>query len=290
MTTPAKQYQNISYKELIACSENNPNRNRTLESIEIHAPKSANDTSLDKLGLKGYKAYNLNPSGILSLLVCIDDPSYYSLSTKAARTQQIIELATKLQEETETLKNSELSRKRRKIHDLIGASYNGAVLEEKDYVDLFQGITFLRNIQFVLMKEAVQESVEEGEKQFVRGEVVFSSDPTNWKRDKPIWIADFRARWVAVESEQNSQDIHKIISTWLSSVEQLGWIVKWPECDGTKTELVEKLSRFASWQETDKKLTKDVLSSRLGRITTIQLFTKWMSDSMNDTMNDTMNA
>ena len=137
MTTPIKQYQNVAYKELIAYSENNPNRNRSLESIEILPTKTTQDTSLDKLGLKGYRAYTLNPSGILSLLVCIDDPNYYSLSAKNARTQQIIDLATKLQEDTENLKHSEISRKRRKIYDLIGAAYNGANFEEKEYLDLF---------------------------------------------------------------------------------------------------------------------------------------------------------
>ena len=32
----AKQYQNVSYKELISYSEKNPNRTRLLDSIEIH--------------------------------------------------------------------------------------------------------------------------------------------------------------------------------------------------------------------------------------------------------------
>lgn len=278
MTTHIKQYQNVSFKELLAYSQNNPNRGRTLESIEIQPLKSTQDTSLDKLGLIGYKAYTLAPSGILSLLICIDDPIYYSLSTKSTRTQQIIDLATKLQEETDALKNSEISRKRRKIHDLIGASFNGAVLEEKECSDLFLGISHLRNIHFVLMKEAVQEDIEEGEKQFVKGEIVFSSNPIMWKKENPIFVADFRGRWVAVQSENNSQDIHTFIGTWLNSVEQHGWIVQWPEIDATKSELVEQLSAHSSWQPTDKKLTKEVLAGRLGRMNTLGLFTKWLTD------------
>ena len=66
MTTPAKQYQNVSYKELITYSENNPNRNRTLDSIEILSVKPSQETSLDNLGLKGYSAFNLNPTGIVA--------------------------------------------------------------------------------------------------------------------------------------------------------------------------------------------------------------------------------
>ena len=103
MTTPVKQYQMVSFKELISQSENNPNRNRTLDSIEIVSVKPAQETSLDKLGLKGYTAFTLNPTGIMSLFACIQDPTNYSLSAKGARTQLIIEHTTKLQEQTDQL-------------------------------------------------------------------------------------------------------------------------------------------------------------------------------------------
>lgn len=285
MTTPVKQYQNVSFKELISYSENNPNRNRTLDSIEIVSVKPAQETSLDKLGLKGYTAFTLNPTGIMSLFACIQDPSNYSLSTKNARSQQIIELTTKFQEQTDELKNTSLSRKRKKIHDLIGAAYNGTNFEDKDYIDLFSGLSHMRNINFVLMKSAVQEDIEEGEKQYtssLKGEVVFSSDPSNWKQEDPVWVADYRARWVAVPAEQAAQDIHKILGTWLSTIEQTGWVVQWPEVDATKAELVEALSVLPTWQQTDKKLTKDVLGARLGRANCIKVFTKWMTADTSD--------
>ena len=44
-----KQYQNVSFKELLLYLQNNPNRTRELESIEIHDIKP--DTSLEKIGL-----------------------------------------------------------------------------------------------------------------------------------------------------------------------------------------------------------------------------------------------
>jgi len=279
MTTPVKQYQNVSFQELINYAENNPNRNRTLVSIEIQTIKPSQETSLDNLGLKGYTAFNLNPSGVVSLLACIQDPSNYTLSLQGAKTQLISELATKLQEQTDELKNTSIFRKRKKIYDLIGASYNGSSFEDKDYLDLFCGVSHLRNINFVLLKSAVQENIEEGEKQYassLKGEVVFSSDPANWKQDNQVWVADYRARWVAVPSEQNAKDLHSFIATWLSSIEQTGWIIQWPQSDCTKVELVEQLSQLPTWQETDKKLTKDVLSSRLGRAKCIKVFTNWM--------------
>lgn len=280
MTTPTKQYQNISFKELIAFSQNNPNRTRTLDSIEIVAVKPTLETSLDKLGLNGYKAFALNPTGLLSLIVCIQDPNAYSFSPKNVRTQKIIDIATSLQEKTDELKNTYLARKRKKIYELIGAAYNGKVMDDKEYGDLFAGVSQLLNTNFVLMKSAEQENIEEGEKQYdssLKGEVVFSSEPINWKREQPVWVADFRARWVAIPTENNAIDIHKILGTWLTTIEQTGWIIQWPEIDETKTELVEQLSVLPTWKPEDKKLTKDVLAVRLGRAKSIEVFANWMS-------------
>jgi hypothetical protein len=275
------QYQNVGIKDLLSYSNNNPNRSRTLDSIEIVSDKSTQETSLDKLGLKGYSALNLNPTGIMSLIACIQDHNTYSLSNKGARLQLIIDLTTKLQEQTDTLKNTALGRKRRKIHDLIGASYNGTAFEEKDYLELFSGISLMRDIHFVLMKSIIQDTIENGEKQTdssLKGEVVFSSDPSTWKKDNPVWVADYRGHWVAIPSAENAVDIHKILATWLTAIEQTGWVVQWPEVDGTKTEIVEQLSVLPTWQITDKKLVKEVLAVRLGRANCIKLFTKWLQD------------
>lgn len=275
------QYQNVGIKDLLSYSNNNPNRSRTLDSIEIVSDKSTQETSLDKLGLKGYSALNLNPTGIMSLIACIQDHNTYSLSNKGARLQLIIDLTTKLQEQTDTLKNTALGRKRRKIHDLIGASYNGTAFEEKDYLELFSGISLMRDIHFVLMKSIIQDTIENGEKQTdssLKGEVVFSSDPSTWKKDNPVWVADYRGHWVAIPSAENAVDIHKILATWLTTIEQTGWVVQWPEVDGTKTEIVEQLSVLPTWQITDKKLVKEVLAVRLGRANCIKLFTKWLQD------------
>lgn len=275
------QYQNVGIKDLLSYSNNNPNRSRTLDSIEIVSDKSTQETSLDKLGLKGYSALNLNPTGIMSLLACIQDHGTYALSNKGARLQLIIDLTTKLQEQTDTLKNTALGRKRRKIHDLIGASYNGTAFEEKDYLELFSGISLMRDIHFVLMKSIIQDTIENGEKQTdssLKGEVVFSSDPSTWKKDNPVWVADYRGHWVAIPSAEQAVDIHSILATWLSTIEQTGWIIQWPEVEGTKTEIVEQLSVLPTWQITDKKLVKEVLAVRLGRANCIKLFTKWLQD------------
>jgi hypothetical protein len=279
MTTPIKHYQNVSFKDLVSYSENNPNRNLILDSIEIASNKLSQETSLNNIGLNGYTTFNLNPSGIISLFACIQDPNTYSLSNKGARTQSIIELTTSLQEQIDKLKNTSLSRKRKRINELIGSAYNGSHFEDKDYIELFSGLSLIRDTHFVLMKSSVQDNIEEGDKYYnssLKGEIIFSSDPSTWKQENPIWIADYRAHWIAIPSEQNAQDLHKIIGNWLSTIEQTGWIIQWPEVEGTKTEIVEQLSLLPSWQITDKKLLKDILATRLGKANCMKVFTKWM--------------
>uniref|UniRef100_A0A6C0KL04 Uncharacterized protein n=1 Tax=viral metagenome TaxID=1070528 RepID=A0A6C0KL04_9ZZZZ len=282
MAIPVPKYQNVSFQELIQYSHQNPNRNRTLESIEVIYTKPSEETSLDSMGLQGYQAYHLNPTGIISLMACISDPDYYSFAGLHGRKQRIIELATSLQEKTEELRATSLSRKRKKIHDLLGAVYNGSVLEDKDYADLFAGVSMMAEVQFVMIKSSVQENIEEGEKQYdssLKGEVVFSSDPYLWKKDRPVWIADYRTRWIAIPSAKHSESIVTLLASWILQMEQTGWIVQWPEIEGTKTELVEQLSVLPSWQPSDKSLKKDTLAARLGKIKTMNVFTTWTAVS-----------
>ncbi len=284
------KYKNVSYDELISYINTNPNRSRTLNSIEVIPVKPVEETSLDKLGLKGYQAFNLNPSGILSLFACISNPAEYSIASKSSRIMTISNLATTFQEQTNDLKNTSISRKRKKIHDLIGAAYNNTPFDDKDYFELFSGLAFMQNVQFILLKSAVQEVSETGEQQSDtshKGEIVFSSNPSLWKYNLPVWIADFRSRWVAIPTDNNSSKLHNIISPWLSNIEQSGWFINWPEVDATKEELIQQLSLLPTWNPTDKKLKKEILAARLGKANVIQTFVKWNTkidsdNSLND--------
>jgi len=128
------------------------------------------------------------------------------------------------------------------------------------------------------MKETVQDKIEDHELEqhsSLKGEILFSSPPNTWKRDTPTWVVDYRAQWVAIPSEQNAIQMNQWLSTWLSTVEQKGWAVRWPEVDGTKTELIDKLIVYPEWKETDRKMLKETLAARLGRLQTMSIFTKW---------------
>jgi hypothetical protein len=244
------------------------------------------ETSLDSLLLPGYTAFSLYPTGIISLFACLSDPHYYMLAPPSVRTELIMALTTTLQEETEILRTSPLARKRKHLYELIGKAFHGARMEEKDYDDLFQGIAYIREIQFVIMKEAVQERVEEGngkqEKEReasvpsgVKGEIHFSSNPMNWKKENATWLADHHARWVAMPSGASARSFSSLVGEWIVDMEGRGWIVQWPEVEATKVELVAQLSTRPTWQETDRKQLKEVLAVRLGKLTTLQLFHSW---------------
>jgi len=268
MTTPAKKYQNVSYKELMEYAAQNPNRNTELTPIEL--PSSVQETSLDSIGLQGYTSCQLDPANILSVLACIHNPVEYALAPKHIRLQHIIDLSTTLQQRTEELRGSHLLRKRKKIHDLIAMAYNGTQLDMKESYELYQGVSHLEKVHFILLNEAVKDhDDEEKNEDGIKGAIAFSSDPIVWSKENPLWIVDLRGRWVALPSETSARPIQQFVDQWLTEMEQKGWIIMWPEIDAKKEDLVTELSSYPSWKENDRKLTKDHLAARLSRFKTI---------------------
>jgi hypothetical protein len=272
---PSKTYQNISFAELIACSEKNPNRSATLTIKEV---QQTDERVLHKLDLPDYISSVIQPAGILGICSCIKDPNYYYMALPNVRTQMIIDLATSLQEKTDELKLTSISRKRKKIYDLIGASFNGSAMNDKDCMELVQGISMISDLQFILIKERVQETIEDDihSDSALKGEIIFGTNPIMWSKDIPIWIIDYKFRWMATPHTVAPNHIYSFLHGWFQTIQQKGWIVQWPEIDETKTELVAQLSMLNTWQESDRKLSKDILSSRLGRMKTLETFLQWI--------------
>jgi len=276
MTTPAKIYQNVSFQELIAFSEQNPNRSATLKMQEV---AHQDERILHKLNLPDYISSVIQPAGILGICTCITDPNYYYMALPNVRTQMLIDLANTLQKKTDDLKVTSIARKRKKIYDLIGASFNMSPMTDKDYMDLFQGISVMCQLQFILIKETVQETIEESsaskpvtiDESALKGEILFATNPITWSKEYPIWIVDYHGRWIATPHTVTPDHIYHIVHDWINDIQYSGWIVQWPEIDATKVELVTQLQEHSTWQESDRKLSKDVLSARLGRIQTLQV-------------------
>lgn len=280
MTTPVKTYQNVSFQELIAFSEQNPHRSVTLKRQEV---VQSDERILSALDLPDYISSVIQPAGVLGICTCITDPNYYYMALPNVRTQMATELATTLQSRSDELKTSSIARKRKKIYDLIGAAYNMSPMTDKDYLDLFQGISVLLQLQFVLIKETVQEAIETGNpsapvvtnENGLKGEILFATNPIHWTKEQPIWIVDYRGRWIATPHTVQTDYIYQIIGGWLNGIQHSGWIVQWPEIDATKVELISQLTEYVDWQETDRKLSKDILSVRLGRLQTLKTFGEW---------------
>jgi hypothetical protein len=253
---PTKVYQNVSYAELMAFATSNPHRARTLAPIRTDT--EAIDTAMD--GMPHYSMCVLTPASPLSVIACIADPTMYSLTALNVRIQQLSELATNLQVRTENLKGGSLYRKRKAIHDLIGAAFNGARMEPKDYLLIYQGLAQLTEVHFILMQDATaaESAGAEDAGTKVKGTISFSSDPAGWSHD--VWVADLRGQWVAVPSEGKAD-----MAAWLARMEEQGWTVDWPIVEGTKVEIVDRLKVLPGWKETDGKHLKDVLALRLGR-------------------------
>jgi hypothetical protein len=268
MTTPAKKYQNVSYKELIDYAEQNPHRGRTLAPIEI--PPAVQETSLASLALPGYTSCQLDPASILGVLACLQNPAEYSIAPKNVRIQQVIDLSTRLQQQSEELRNSHLSRKRKKFHDLVAVAYNGGPLDIPDCGILYQGMAHLQQMHFIMLCAFKKDHDGEVEETGTKGVITFSSDPTTWSRERPVSIVDLEGRWVALPSEGEARPLTQFLDQWAEEMEQKQWLIMWPEIDLKKTELIEQLVTYPTWKETDRKLTKVHLATRLSRAKTLR--------------------
>ena len=258
----ARVYQNVSFADLMGFASVNPRNGQGLAPIRA---ESTTDTAME--GLPHYSICNLMPASPLSVIACIADPTMYSLTALNLRIQQLSELTTMLQLRTEELKGGTLLRKRKAIHDLIGAAFNGSRLDAKDCLVLYQGLAHLMNVHFILLQDATaaasadrkEETMGEVTGEAVaRGSIHFSSDPARWSH--PIWIADFRGQWVAVPSDRTAS-----FADWLGHMEEK-WTIEWPIVDGTKAEIVAQLQALPGWKDTDRKHLKDTLAQRLGRL------------------------
>ena len=152
---------NVSIGQLLEWSRSNSYKHHTLAPIRTEAPKAdvggGDGSPLDRIGLTGYSAVPLQPSGILSAIAWIRDP-LFAEATPNMRPGLLRELATALQVETDRLSGTKLARKRRRIFDGIGALCNGAPMKDEDALDLFGSLAFLCNAQLVLVQLA--DSVE----------------------------------------------------------------------------------------------------------------------------------
>ena len=268
-----KVYQNVSIGQLLDWSKRNPNRGHSLEPIRIQQTVEAKKdlgTSMAPLHLSAYQSVPV-PS-LLGVAAFLKDPLFADATT-SVRTTIMRDLATSLQTECETLAGSSFARKRRRIFDGIGSVLHGTPVKEEDWISLYSGVGHLLGVHFVFVRDAkgVEEDREDRPEELQgasKGSISFSSDPSTWDSEKPVWIVDYHARWLAVTEEDTPT--RQIVWSWLDTVAQNGWIVDWPVVDETKEALVRELSEHVTWKASDTKLLKGELAKRLGRLRTMK--------------------
>lgn len=273
-------YQNVSIGQLLDWSKLNPNRGHQLPPIVITPTVTTvedSGTAMDAVGLPTFSA--LPVANLIGLIAWIRNPDFAN-ALPSGRSAIIRDLVTTLQTETETLSGSKFARKRRRIHDGIGAAFNGTPIKDEEWMDVICGVAFLSHVNMIFVRHAasVEESTDVDRPDELlgasKGSISFSSDPATWDKETPVHIVDWHGRWLGVPSDKEERSLQTILYSWLKSG-LTGWIVEWPSVDATKELIVEELSSFAGWMPTHSKLKKDVLAERLGRLRAERVFGSW---------------
>ena len=261
-----KTYQNVSIAQLLDWSKHNPNRGHILAPIRVQPVLvEEKGTPLTPVHLPDYQSIPV--PNLLGIIAYIRDPLFADAST-SVKNSIIRELATALQTETETLSGSKFARKRRRIHDGIGAVFNGKPIKDEEWMDICNGCAHLAGVNFIYVRHAASLEEHVGEERpeellgASKGAISFSSDPATWTSESPVWFVDWHARWIGVGEGVR-------LSRWLGEVERGGWIIDWPVVDSTKELIVQELMLDPTWMTSHAKLKKDVLAARLGRMRAI---------------------
>lgn len=269
-----RTHQNVSVAQLFEWLSKNPNKNHSLTPIEVQFPKEEDkeEHTLDSLNLSQFTATAMNPSNVLGIFHWVADPMY-ALSLPNARAAMLREFATAQQLKTETLQGTSLARKRKRLHDWISELIStGSIKEESskknEWIEFYSVMAIMQEVQLILVRRQTTEEGEEVVGSGYKGEVSFATNPTLWTASKPVYIADYRGRWIATPVDTATYLSGSAVSIWLGSLESSGWTVEWPESDGTKETIVGELNKLPTWNATDSKLKKEVLAKRLGKVHT----------------------
>ena len=280
MNPNTNTYQNVSIKQLLDWSKVNPNRGHQLPPIVITQTVVVDEnsgTSMDAIGLPTFSAIPV--PNLIGLIAYIQNPEFAD-ALPSTRSTIIRELVTTLQTKCDGLSGSKYARKRRRIHDGIGAAFNGTPIKDEEWMDVVCGSAFLVGVNLIFVRHAdsAEESKDVDRPEELlgasKGSISFSSDPANWDSETPLYIVDWHGRWIAVPNDKEERPIQTLVADWLKTGVH-GWIIEWPTVDVTKDLLVEELSSFPGWMPSHSKLRKDVLAERLGRLRAERILMSW---------------
>ena len=285
MAASTDNRQNVSIAQLLEWADLNPNKSSTLSPIGIpdeastvrkQDKQSAKEAStLGGIGLDEFESITLAPSGILSAIAWMSD-STYRYMTSRSRLAYLRDMATRLQQQTDTLAGGPLARKRRKLYDGIGALANTGAVKPADHFDIFSGLCAMLSLQVIFVKMAT--AVEDSGRKTVEGAddddddaevsnektIYFSSNPGTWVPSDKTFIVDYFGRWIASPLGDTSMGS---VMYWMEDLQIHGWTVEWhADTTLTKDALVTRLSAMRGWQPEHARQLKAVLAERLAKI------------------------
>lgn len=254
----SKQFKNVSISDITGWIRLNPNKGRKLI---YNSDQKKTVYHLENINLSNVETMILDPPNILSNIKYLEDPMF-EITSVNDRLSIIRESIPGLIEQLSTIENKRVARKKKRIIELVSNSLDNVPINTDDMKLLYEGLSSLKNLQFVLVDADPVINPLAGTDDYTKN-IYFSSNPINWVKDVPIHIADFRSKWTAKTLNTN-------IRKWLENLEKEGWNIDWPIEDDTKKNMIEQLEKTHIWQESFKKSQKDELALILGKHKTLQ--------------------
>lgn len=278
---PNNKRMNVSFTEICNFVKQNPNQSDKLTPIEVTFISSKKENNiLDSLFLSTHNSIGLSPFSPLSTVAWIHSAAF-RVAFPSIKNSIIREFATKIQEKTNLLQGTPVSRKRKQMHDIVGALSNNSRLNDKEMIEFYNVISYMLNVQLVLIKKKDTHEEDKTQEDILckdssKGEIIFGSNPLEWKRTTPIWIADYYGGWIADTRDDEKKETWEILGEWLDNCENDGWVISWREYDGKKDEILKELEDYPCYNPLlDKKLKKEELSKKLGKAKCQRLFYRW---------------
>ena len=203
--------------KLQAWAKQNLNRTRTVIPIEIRIVSDTQEGDAAPATVAGLVPTPLEPPGPVAHILWVTDPEFRAASPPVRRTilrDTIMTLTARVDSELRGVKWS-----RKKVLEQLAAQQTSAVSPPMDTPELDRALAHLYGFQKVVVNEA-------GKK--VR---FFPADPRTWSVDFPIWATTTGAR--AVLHLPGEEPIGPGLSAWIQGREDAGWVIDWPEHDGT---------------------------------------------------------
>lgn len=197
----------------------------------------------------------LEPAGILGFLTYLREPMYRA-ADRQLRKQLYLEALMGFQLELEKkITGTRFARRRRKIIEVLC----GSCTDPEDIALHEECWASLLGYQFV----KVSSRAETGKR------ISFVPAVNTWDADKPVYFVDERFETLFLAPEPGLEK--RTLATYLSSVEDAGWRISWPQAEGSKEDLETRIIPLLGMVTVSEKAKKAELATIIGRHEALQV-------------------